>query len=250
MAAAADAHGRESRWPEPGLFRAASAARRPGSVHDRSAPRAGVSDDLRQTAAWDEVEASGGARSEALPLLHRCKGSSDGLTAPIHATRARRRSSPAPAARSSFRARKRASPSSGVRGSPRTQQEGRECGVRVGGRVRRAQLHPLGLGRVEVDRDPHRRRAVALRVKEAHRRLEARHQAHIGVRRRRPEREQRRRVGQRAVSDTSPYPSGSYISVSSPCHSDWCVCMPDPFSSKIGLGMNVAVLPAWRATTC
>jgi len=33
----------------------------------------------------DEIEASGGARSEALPLLHRCTGSSDGLTAPIHA---------------------------------------------------------------------------------------------------------------------------------------------------------------------
>ncbi len=36
------------------------------------------------TVARDEVEASGGARSEALPLLHRCTGSSDGLTAPIH----------------------------------------------------------------------------------------------------------------------------------------------------------------------
>jgi hypothetical protein len=47
-------------------------------------------------------------------------GARDALTAPIHATRARRRSSPAPAARSSFRARKRASPSSGARRPPRT----------------------------------------------------------------------------------------------------------------------------------
>ena len=31
-------------------------------------------------------------------------------------------------------------------------------------------------------------------------------------------------------------------------HSDMCVCMPEPFSSKIGLGMKVATLPAWRAT--
>jgi hypothetical protein len=41
----------------------------------------------RQKTGMDEVEASGGARSEALQLLHRCTGSSDGLTAPIHATR-------------------------------------------------------------------------------------------------------------------------------------------------------------------
>jgi hypothetical protein len=41
-------------------------------------------------------------------------------TIEFHASRARRRSSPVPAARSSFRARKRASPSSGVRRSPRT----------------------------------------------------------------------------------------------------------------------------------
>src|SRR5260221_10656178 len=30
-----------------------------------------------------------------------------------------------------------------------------------------------------------------------------------------------------------------------PFHSEKCVCIPEPLSSKIGLGMNVAVLP-WR----
>ena len=42
------------------------------------------------------------------------------VSAAFHATRARRRSSPVPATRSSFRVRKRASPSSGVRRSLRT----------------------------------------------------------------------------------------------------------------------------------
>jgi hypothetical protein len=46
----------------------------------------------------------------------------------FHATQARRRSSPAPAARSSFRARKRASPSSDVRRSRRTRGGARPAG--------------------------------------------------------------------------------------------------------------------------
>ena len=29
--------------------------------------------------------------------------------------------------------------------------------------------------------------------------------------------------------------------------SDWCVCMPEPFSPKIGFGMNVAWKPAFFA---
>ena len=36
--------------------------------------------------------------------------------------------------------------------------------------------------------------------------------------------------------------------VSRSFHSDMCVCMPEPFSSKMGFGMNVATFPAWRAT--
>jgi hypothetical protein len=42
---------------------------------------------LDRACALDKEQAPGGARSEALPLLHRCTGSSDGLTAPIHARR-------------------------------------------------------------------------------------------------------------------------------------------------------------------
>ena len=57
-----------------------------------------------ETPGEDEVEASGGARSEALPLLHRCTGSSDGPTAPIQAVRGRRSrpmppTAPAPSSR-------------------------------------------------------------------------------------------------------------------------------------------------------
>jgi hypothetical protein len=54
------------------------------------------------------------------PRLNGAAAVSDARSARIHATRARRRSSPAPSSRSSFRARERASPSSGVRRSPRT----------------------------------------------------------------------------------------------------------------------------------
>jgi hypothetical protein len=31
--------------------------------------------------------------------------------------------------------------------------------------------------------------------------------------------------------------------------SDWCVCIPEPFSPKIGFGMNVAWKPAFFATS-
>lgn len=55
----------------------------------------------------------------ALPAEAR-SATCDGRTAAFHATRARRRLSPAPAARCSFRARKRASPSSGAIRSPQT----------------------------------------------------------------------------------------------------------------------------------
>jgi hypothetical protein len=51
------------------------------------------------------------------------ESSSQAPAVAFHATRARRRSSPAPAARSSLRARKRASPSAGVRRSPWDEQE-------------------------------------------------------------------------------------------------------------------------------
>jgi hypothetical protein len=41
--------------------------------------------------AVDEDQAPRGARSETLPLLHPCEGSSNGLTAPIHAKEPRPR---------------------------------------------------------------------------------------------------------------------------------------------------------------
>jgi hypothetical protein len=63
---------------------------------------------------WHELQASAGARSAGTSLLHRWKGSRATGAIAFHATRALRRSSRAPVARSSFRECKRASPSLGV----------------------------------------------------------------------------------------------------------------------------------------
>src|SRR5579862_1675881 len=41
----------------------------------------------------------------------------------------------------------------------------------------------------------------------------------------------------------SPAKSGLFLA-----HIDWWVCMPDPLSPKMGLGMKVTVLPYWLAT--
>src|ERR1700722_4557071 len=46
----------------------------------------------------------------------------------------------------------------------------------------------------------------------------------------------------RASCDMPAYPSPAN-SGSPSFHRDWCVCMPLPLSPKIGLGMNVTVLP-------
>ena len=75
-------------------------------------------------------------------------------------------------------------------------QHRRESEVRIRGGVGTAELDPLGLGRVRVHRDPDAGRAVALGVDEVHRRLVARDEPAIRVRRRRTEGEQRRRMGQ------------------------------------------------------
>ena len=67
----------------------------------------------------------------------------------------------------------------------------REREVRVAGRVGAAELDPLRLRALRVERDAHRRRAVALRVHEVHRRLVARHESLVRVRRRVRERDDR-----------------------------------------------------------
>src|SRR4051812_12723531 len=53
---------------------------------------------------------------------------------------------------------------------------------------------------------------------------------------------------QRAMSDRPAYPASEKNSGSPPFHNDWWQCMPEPLSWKIGLGMNVADLPAAHAT--
>src|SRR5215212_6135794 len=80
---------RLSRTASGRVARHAGSVRAPGrsAAHPSLARRAGVPDDIRRTPARAEVEASGGARSEAVPLLHRCTGSSDGL---VHASERRR----------------------------------------------------------------------------------------------------------------------------------------------------------------
>src|SRR5204863_1238426 len=52
---------------------------------------------------------------------------------------------------------------------------------------------------------------------------------------------------QRAMSLIPAYPTSSQNRFSSFFHRLWCVCMPEPLSWKIGLGMKVTVLPASRA---
>ena len=66
--------------------------------------------------------------------------------------------------------------------------------VRIAGRVGRTELHALRLGRGRVHRDAARRRTVAARVRQVHRRFEARHQALVGVGGGSDDRRQRRPV--------------------------------------------------------
>ena len=52
----------------------------------------------------------------------------------------------------------------------------------------------------------------------------------------------------RASCEMPAYPDLSAISGVPSIHSDWCVCMPEPLSPKIGFGMKVTVFPCRRAT--
>ena len=80
---------------------------------------------------------------------------------------------------------------------PRHQHRG-EREIRIAGRVGEAHFDSLGLGRRRIHRDSHRGRAVARRVREVDRRLEARHQPAIRVGARIGEGRDRRRVMQDA----------------------------------------------------
>src|SRR5919199_819438 len=52
----------------------------------------------------------------------------------------------------------------------------------------------------------------------------------------------------RASCESPAYPDLSAISGVPSFQRDWCVCMPEPLSPKIGFGMNVTDFPAARAT--
>jgi hypothetical protein len=56
----------------------------PRDFRDRLGRQAALRHETSDAVTADEVEASGGARSKALPLLHRWTRSSDGVSAPIH----------------------------------------------------------------------------------------------------------------------------------------------------------------------
>src|SRR5258705_1510217 len=73
-------------------------------------------------------------------------------------------------------------------------QQRREREIRVGRRIRRPELEPLGLRRRRIHRDAADRRPVALRVDQVDRCFVARHQPPVAVRRGSREGEQRRRV--------------------------------------------------------
>ena len=49
------------------------------------------------------------------------------------------------------------------------------------------------------------------------------------------------------VSDRKYWSSASKKALRPSLNSDWCVCMPEPFSPNSGLGMNVACQPYFIA---
>src|SRR6476660_1657611 len=55
---------------------------------------------------------------------------------------------------------------------------------------------------------------------------------------------------QRAVSDRPAYAGSSKNSGSPSFHSDWCTCMPEPLSPKIGVGTKVTGLPFAHGDWC
>jgi hypothetical protein len=104
-------------WSEPKRFQGAWSwlPLRPTFERSRLAIRSSTGETVASASAWHRE-----ACRARVSLFPRRNSSSRGVATAFHVTRARRRSSPAAAARSSFRARERASPSSGVRRSPRT----------------------------------------------------------------------------------------------------------------------------------
>ena len=52
-----------------------------------------------------------------------------------------------------------------------------------------------------------------------------------------------------ATTDRPYWSSGSQNALESPDQSDRCVCMPEPCTPSIGLGMNVAWTPEAMATS-
>ncbi len=49
------------------------------------------------------------------------------------------------------------------------------------------------------------------------------------------------------TSDRKYWSSASKNALLPPLNSDWCVCMPEPFSPNSGFGMNVACQPYFIA---
>ena len=125
--------------------------------------------------------------------------------------------------------------------------------VRVAARVGEAHLDAARLRVRPGDGDAHARRAVAARVGQVHRRLEARHQAPVRVRRRVRQRRDRLRVLDDAADVVERRVREARVAVAA---EEGLALLPQrlvhvhplPLSPKSGLGMNVAALPCLRAT--
>src|SRR5262249_10244444 len=78
-------------------------------------------------------------------------------------------------------------------------QHGRPCQIAVAARIRTTEFEAPGLRTLRVHRDPNRRGTISGRQREIYWRFEPRNETAVGVRGRRCEREERRRVLQQAA---------------------------------------------------
>ncbi len=118
----------------------------------------------------------------------------------------------------------------------RRHQHGREGEVRIAGRIGAAELEPLGLGARAVHGNADGRRAVALRVGQIDRGLEAGHQPLVAVGRRAAEGEERGGVLEDAADGVERHRRSSRRSrcrrtaARRSSRAKCAVCMPEPLS--------------------
>ena len=92
-------------------------------------------------------------------------------------------------------------------------QHGGKREIRIAGRIRRTELHALGLRARRIHRNAAGRRAVAARISQIHRRFIAGHQPFVAVRGRRNDRRKRARVLEQAADIMQRHLAQSRIAV-------------------------------------